>query len=68
MTRSPRNRYGGRYRSFVGDVYHQDYFEKIIENLQQKSVPMQELNVTSDMTSCINNLTIVPEKSGKNNG
>ena len=35
------------------------------------------MNVTSDMTSCINNLTIVPEKSvdlpaalnsGKNNG
>jgi hypothetical protein len=36
---------------------------KIIENLRNKSVPIQDLNVTSEITSCINNLTIVPGKS-----
>ena len=63
--------------NFDVEIHISETSKKIIENLQQKSVPIQDLNVTSDMTSCINNLTIVPEKSvdlpaalnsGKNNG
>jgi hypothetical protein len=63
--------------NFDVEIHISETSKKIIENLQQKSVPIQDLNVTSDITSCINNLTIVPEKSvdlpaasnsGENNG
>ena len=49
--------------NFDVEIHISETSKKIIENLQNKSVPIQDLNVTSEITSCINNLTIVPGKS-----
>ena len=41
--------------NFDVEIHISETSKKIIENLQQKSVPIQDLNVTSEITSCINN-------------